>query len=320
MTFFRAFIAVLLLTSCVTLDTELGPSPEPDAAREKPPVSRKVTESSVDTRTLPEKRQNELAFEAFKGMLEVPEGLDRVGTTQHFIDAYEGIVRDYPLSGLAQEGSWKIVRMYLREFDPPKLAEAEEAYRRFARKYPDSFLLDDALTELLRYYGNRAQWNQVVIHTAPIVQREMIEAPPMILVYYGEGNYHLGRKDEAVLAFSLAIKRTPASSFLYKKSVERLKELDPSKVPPAWAATRPGIGQRGRTLAGRTLGGQTVVPIPPIAPPDRPGIRTTPRHIPQAGSSPASVPQAAPSKPPSAKPGPPPPLPGRTVAGGTAGR
>lgn len=318
MTFFRAFIAVFLLTSCVTLDTELGPAPKPDAATEETSVPRKATKSGVDTRTLPEKEQNEQAFVSFKGMLDVPEGLDRAATTQHFIDAYEGIVRDYPLSGLAQEGSWKIVRMYLRDFDPPKLAEAEEAYRRFARKYPDSFLLDDALTELLRYYGNREQWNQVVIYTAPLVRQKMIEAPPMILVYYGEGNYHLGRTDEAILAFSLAVKRTPPSSFLYKKSVARLKELDPTKVPPAWAVTSPGPGRAGRTLAGRTLGGRTVPPIPPIAPPDRPGIRTSPRQVPATALQPAA--SMTSPKPPASKPGHPPPLPGRTMDRGTVGR
>ena len=226
-----AFAVVIALSSCASpLKREMAePAPGPSKQAEPGKSPAAPTELTVE-------QQNEKAFEIFQEMYEMSGTLspEELRTTR--IDQYNRMIRDYPKAGLAQEAHWKLVRIYVREFDPPAIDKAEKVYASFSAQYPDSVLIPEVQNELIRFYLKKKMWESLLRFTAPIVRARTDKPVAMPLYYYGEASYQLDRKDEAKTAFEMAVKEIPRQSYLYKMAVDRLVELG-GEVPADDTAT-----------------------------------------------------------------------------------
>lgn len=251
MRFFPSVLMVVFITSCVT--PEQGPPSMPERPS-RPAVSR----NQVLSRDLPRDEQNRMAIEVFKEMYELEKSTPREDIPSAMIEGYLRIIREYPRSALAEEGHWKVIKMYLRNFNPPKRKEAEELYERFLGNYPDSVILPQAQIELLQFYGRQRMWREILILSASITRSNRDKPPLLPLFYYAEANYQLDRKDEAARAFELVAERIPRNSSLTPRTKERLEELMPEKTFPQWQEAKTAGALRGQTVSGGTIGGKTV--------------------------------------------------------------
>jgi len=251
MRFFLSLFMVMFIASCVT--PEQGPPSMPERPS-KPAVSRNQVLSS----DLPRDEQNRKAIEIFKEMYELEKTTPREEIPSAMIEGYLRIIREYPKSALAEEAHWKVIKMYLRNFNPPKRKEAEELYERFLENYPDSVILPQAQLELLQFYGRQRMWREILILSASITRVNRDKPPLLPLFYYAEANYQLDRKDEAARAFELVAERIPRNSSLTPRTKERLQELMPEKTFPQWQEAKPAGSLKGQTVSGGTVGGTTV--------------------------------------------------------------
>jgi len=207
-----ALALAALLTSCAS----------PSKRDIKEPVSEPARSAQKE---LTVDEQNEAAFEVFQEMYEMSGTLSQEELVTVRLEQYDRIINNYPKAGLAQEAHWKKVRIYLRDVDPPALADAERTYDHFAANYPDSVLMQEVQNELIRFYVKKKMWESLLRFTAPIVKENREQPLPMPFYYYGEASYQLGRKEEAKVSFEMAVERIPKRSYLYKMTVDRLVEL-----------------------------------------------------------------------------------------------
>lgn len=251
MRFFLSLLMVMFLTSCVT--PEENPPDRPERPS-RPSVSR----NQLSRGDLPRDEQNKKALEIFKEMYEVERTTPREDIPSVMIEGYLRIIREYPRSALAEEAHWKIIKMYLRNFNPPRKKEAEELYESFLESYPDSVILPQAQTELLQFYGRNRMWREILVLSGSIIRAHRDNPPLLPLFYYAESNYRLDRKDEAARAFELVAERVPGNSSLTPRTKERLQELVPGKSFPQWQEAGPASALGGKTMSGATVAGTTV--------------------------------------------------------------
>ncbi len=153
--------------------------------------------------------QEKGAFERFQKLYEDTKNRDRAEAIPLIVDAYEGIIRDFPDAGLAQEAYLKLVMINLEDNNPPDTAAAEEYFRRMVERYPGSVLLNAAEGTIMGHYFHKKNWEPLLRFTAPLV-RQHLESPKIgELFYYAEANRRLGRGDEARNAFQILIDRFP---------------------------------------------------------------------------------------------------------------
>lgn len=227
-----AFVVAIALSSCASPLKREGAEPSSGASR-----STESTTTPAASGKLTVEQQNEKAFEIFQQMYEMSGSLSPEELRTMRIEQYNKMISNYPEAGLAQEAHWKLVRIYVREFDPPAIEKAERVYEDFSTRYPDSVLIPEVQNELIRFYVKKKMWESLLRFTAPIVKARTEKPVAMPLYYYGEASYQLDRKEEAKVAFEMAVKDIPKQSYLYKMAVDRLVELG-GEVPADDTATQ----------------------------------------------------------------------------------
>jgi len=168
------------------------------------------------------------ATEEFKGVLELVENSrSRLEVLPEIEERYLEIIKRYPDAPLSQEIHWMLVKMYLRDFDPPRVDDAERTYQRFIKRYPDSPFRASIEDTLTRFYHRNRMWDRIIMLNKARVESFITTGKvdkPYLLLLYAEALENLGREGEAVEIYNALIRNFPNSSVerRAKKQMERL--------------------------------------------------------------------------------------------------
>ncbi|MBI5141295.1 MAG: hypothetical protein HZA20_03755 [Nitrospirae bacterium] len=186
--------------------------------------------------------QNRRSFELFQQLDANREKFTAQEMIGERIRINKQIIKEYPQAGLAPEAHVKLIKIYLNELNPSSPAKAESVYHRLAASYADSkSTVMDAQNELVKHYARNLMWSKILSFTGPVVRANVNAPPPLTIFYYGEANFQLGRKDEAVLAFKLAMRTIPSNSYLHTQAKERLVKM--GALPPEAKPVTPPASQ-----------------------------------------------------------------------------
>ncbi len=189
-----------------------------------PQVKREETVKPIP---LSREEQEKKALEAFNKILELTETGSREEILPRLENAYIDIIKLYPEAPLAQESYWRLIVIYTRDYAPPKVEEAEAAYKNFINSYPDSPFKKEIEDTMVRFYYTQKLWDKLLNIEIPYI-KEYIKTgelrTPAHLFYYSEAKYGLGDYKEAEKGFRTIITLFPTSSeaSVAKKRLEEI--------------------------------------------------------------------------------------------------
>ncbi len=176
--------------------------------------------------------QEKKAMEAFHKILELTESVDRMAVLSKIEASYKDIIDEYPEAPLAQECYWRLLLIYLTDYNPPVFEKAESLHNEFIKKYPDSNmrdLLDDTLSK--SYYRN-AKWEKLLKFYTPAIKQFIekgILIRPLEMFMYSEAKLNLDDLVEAEKGYKIVIALFPDSreSIISKDRLEEIKKRKP---------------------------------------------------------------------------------------------
>ncbi len=197
-------------------------------------------EAKKDTDEPGVEEQEKKAFEIFQKILELAENTDRMTVLPKIEAAYGDIIEKYPKASIHQESYWRLMSVYLNDYNPPVFGKAESLYSEFLKNYPNSTLknmIDDNLSN--SYYSN-AKWEKLLKFHTPVVkkfielssEKQSLEkenlSRPQEMFMYSEAKFNLGDLTEAEKGYRIVIALFPGSKES-AVSKERLEEINKRK-------------------------------------------------------------------------------------------
>lgn len=173
--------------------------------------------------------QNSKAFLVFQRILDLTENNERATVLPQLEAAYLEIIQNYPKASVTQEGYWRLVSMYVSDYNPPLFEKAENIYNEFIRKFSDSntrALIEETLSN--SYYKN-SKWEQLLRLHKPVI-KQYIEtgklSRPLEMHRYSEAKYYLKDLSEAEKGYKIIISLFPNSheASISKARLEEIKK------------------------------------------------------------------------------------------------
>ena len=158
--------------------------------------------------------QDKRALVLFQQAFDILQSSDRRAAVPKMETLYREIIDKYPKAALTQEAYWRLVLIYLRDYDPPAFGKAEAAYKDFVQKYPGSQFGREMEGDISDAYYRRGKWESLLKFYTPAV-RQYIEkgtlARPLDMFMYAEAKMNLGDTVEAAKGYKIVIARFPES-------------------------------------------------------------------------------------------------------------
>jgi len=213
-------ISLFVLISCTTVQ---------DRGTVKPSSSSEVQQK--ERTMLSRDEQAKEALSLFNTILEISQNEEREKAIVKMTELYGKIISDYPDAPLAQESYWRIIEIYLRDYDPPRIEEAMGLYREFLKKYDKSPVQNAIETTIERFFYSKSRWNDLLEFVRPKIEHfvstsELVS--PTYMFLHAEAKYNLGDYDEATKAYKIVIRYFPDSKDA-KVSSERLNTIRKKK-------------------------------------------------------------------------------------------
>ncbi len=206
------FLFIFLVSACATAPVE-------KVGERKP---------SSETKALSPAEQDARALVAFNEILTISQSSDsRWAALPQIEEKYNEIITKYPEASLAQESYWRLIAIYVNDYNPPAYDRAEALYSEFLKKYPQSDLrgfVDETLG--ISYYKN-AEWDKLLKVCLPSYQKYIEEGKrprPSLLFMYSEANFNLGNFPEAEKGYKILIDMFPRLNESVKAKA-RLEEI-----------------------------------------------------------------------------------------------
>jgi len=187
-----------------------------------------------ETRTLSREEQNKEALKAFEKILQMAESSERANILPQLEAAYFDIIKNYPEAYLTQESYWRIMLIYLTDYNPPAFVKAEVLREEFLKKYPDSKLRDLIDSTIAEGYHKHAQWDKLLKFYAPSI-KQSIETGKFTKVadifMYSEAKYRLNDLVEAEKGYKIVVATFPSAkeSVVAKKRLEEIQAKKPKQ-------------------------------------------------------------------------------------------
>jgi len=194
-------------------------------------------EAKKDTVELSVEEQEKKALETFQKILELTENTDRTDVLPGIEAAYRDIIDKYPKASINQECYWRLMSLYITDYNPPAYEKAESLYGEFFKIYPDSTLKNMIVDILSNSYYRSAKWEKLLKFHTPVVKKfielssgkQSLEKEnltrPQEMFMYSEAKFNLGDLAEAEKGYKIVIALFPGS----KESVvskDRLEEIN----------------------------------------------------------------------------------------------
>jgi hypothetical protein len=172
-------------------------------------------------------QQQAKAMEKFTSMLEDSRAIPTPDSRVDMEEGYYEIIDKYPESLLAEEAHYRLIRMFYRDYSPPRFDDADKIYNDFFDKYPNS-RFSRAVNEdisMLLYRGE--YWERLLVFTVPFME-ELVKTgkygKSLYLFYYSEAKYQTGDFSEAFKGFEKVLVHYRNESFRVQAK-QRLKHL-----------------------------------------------------------------------------------------------
>ncbi|MGW8272357.1 MAG: tetratricopeptide repeat protein, partial [Thermodesulfovibrionales bacterium] len=196
---------------------------EPGVPAPARPLTKPQSDLSVD-------EQQKRSLDAFSRVLDVSEQPDRAVALDQKTQLYYEIIDLYPDAPLAQESYWRLVEVYLREYDPPRKAEAEAMFKELKARYPQSPMLGPIEGSIARFYHTYGFWNDLLALEKPYVEEYVRTgqlSSPTALFLYSEAKMNLKDLKEAYKGFKIVVSLFPDSSEarVAKERLERIQSI-----------------------------------------------------------------------------------------------
>jgi len=205
----------MLLWSCAAFqgkDTDLQQEPET---------------APHHTVSLSQEEQAKKALEIFNRILDVSQSEDRSKAVNTMVEMYMQIISDYPDAPLAQESYWRIIELYLRDFDPPRVKDSVDLYKVFISKYENSPIHNAIESTIEQYFYKNQMWKDLLSFVSPRVEHFVntgeIKSPTFMFLH-AEAKMNLGDKEEARKAYRIVVRYFPESRDA-KIATKRLHEM-----------------------------------------------------------------------------------------------
>lgn len=197
-----------------------------------PAVQKKEAVEQPPEKPLTVEEQREQATQAFTEVLDLVEKVEkRSDAVPEMEKRYLEIIRKYPDAPLAQEIHWRLVELYLRDFDPPRVDDALAVFDSFKKRYPDSPLKTAIEDTLTRFYAGKGMWERLIeLHSYRIekfIETGKIDSP-FFLFMYAEALRNTGDTEEALKGYRWVIKTFPDSS-MADMANRRIKLIEENK-------------------------------------------------------------------------------------------
>jgi tetratricopeptide (TPR) repeat protein len=196
------------------------------------PVSPAI-EDEQETGQLSREVQNSKATAIFEKILNLAEMPERNKYLPEIEAAYREIIENYPAASIAQECYWRLLLIYLKDYEPPQFERAEKLYGEFIRKYPHSNaknIFSDAISES---YHKAQSWKKLLRFNSPVIKKFIdggTLSRPDELFMYSEAKFHMGDLVEAEKGFKIVIALFPNSGES-EKAKKILKIMHKGRAP-----------------------------------------------------------------------------------------
>ena len=175
--------------------------------------------------------QNKKALEAFQNILDLSESGERRQILPRLEAAYHDLIGSYPKANLVHEACWRLLQIYINDYQPPAFDKAEKLRAEFYGNYPDSRLKDLIDRTLADGYARHGKWDKVLALFAPSI-KQSIESGKFTRVYdifmYSEAKYKLGDLAEAEKGYRIVTTTFPDTRH-GAIAKTRLEEIDKKK-------------------------------------------------------------------------------------------
>jgi outer membrane protein assembly factor BamD (BamD/ComL family) len=170
----------------------------------------------------------------FQQVFDILQSSDRKAAVPKMETLYREIIDYYPKAALAQEAYWRLVLIYLRDYDPPAFEKAEATYRDFVEKYPGSQFEREIEGDISDTYYRGGKWESLLKFYAPAVSQYIEKgtlASPRDMFMYAEAKMNLGDTVEAAKGYKIVIARFPDSreSSVAKRRLESMEKTENTK-------------------------------------------------------------------------------------------
>ncbi|OGW28529.1 MAG: hypothetical protein A2X59_08635 [Nitrospirae bacterium GWC2_42_7] len=187
------------------------------------------TIEKIDSKELSAEMQTQKAMEVFEKILNLTENSPRSEVLPKLETEYLRIIKEYPNASLVPESYWRLVLIYLNDYDPPVTEKAEALYGDFIKKFPDSTLRSLLEEALSKNYVLALKWEKLLRLYTPVI-KQFIEKGKKPKAYelfmYSEAKLNLGDLKEAEKGYKIIIDQfidTPEARES-KKRLEMIKE------------------------------------------------------------------------------------------------
>jgi TolA-binding protein len=171
------------------------------------------------------------AYKIFEEILNLTETSDTQTVLPQIEELYLKIIKEYQNLALAQECYWRLITLYVEKTVPPDYEKAENSYKEFLEKYPESPIKILIIDTLSKSYYKSGKWDKLMNLNSPVVkeyeEKGKLQSPePMFM--YAEAKYNFGDLKEAEKAYKTVIELFPKSSRV-ATSKARLEEIEKRK-------------------------------------------------------------------------------------------
>lgn len=209
-------IALTVLISCVHVQ---------DRGTAEPSLSSEDQQKEKSVLSRDEQAKEAMAL--FNTILEISQNEEREKAIVKKTELYKQLISEYPDAPLAQESYWRIIEIYLRDNDPPRIEEALSLYKEFLERYDKSPVRNAIESTFERFFYAKQRWRDLLEFVRPRIEHFVNTAElvsPTYMFLHAEAQYNLGEFDEATKAYKIVIRYFPDSRDA-KISSERLRTI-----------------------------------------------------------------------------------------------
>ncbi|MDA8431890.1 MAG: tetratricopeptide repeat protein [Nitrospiraceae bacterium] len=171
-------------------------------------------EGEKGTTGLSAEEQDKGALVLFQQVFDLLQDSDRKAAVPKMEALYREIITRYPKAALTQESYWRLVLIYLKDYDPPAYGKAEATYEEFISRYPQSQFRREVENDITNAYYRNGQWESLMKFCTPAVKRYIEKGKldrPLDMFLYAEAKKNLGDTAEAVKGYKIVIALFPNS-------------------------------------------------------------------------------------------------------------
>lgn len=174
--------------------------------------------------------QNKRAMDTFQNIFSLLEDSERKAVLPRLEQMYKEIIDNYPDAALSQESYWRLILIYLEDYNPPLFDKIEVLYAGFTLSYPQSQFRNEVEDMIATSYARHAKWQDLIKFSTPVVKQYIDTgklARPQLMFAYADAKMNLGDIDEAEKGYRIVIALFPLSreSDMAKYRLEALKRI-----------------------------------------------------------------------------------------------